>query len=100
MSSPNKFESLATHDTLVEVSGSLNTLACSLMKIANDIRLLSSGPRCGFNEIFIPENEPGSSIMPGKNKSCIRNLKFSINILKDKFQKCLSPVENFFIYAC
>lgn len=64
--SPNKFESLATHDTLVEVSGALNTLACSLMKIANDIRLLSSGPRCGFNEIIIPENEPGSSIMPGK----------------------------------
>ncbi len=65
-SAPNKFESLACHDTLVEVSGALNTLACSLMKIANDIRLLSSGPRCGLGEIIIPENEPGSSIMPGK----------------------------------
>jgi len=64
--SPNKFESLASHDTLVEVSGALNTLACSLMKIANDIRLLASGPRCGLGEISIPENEPGSSIMPGK----------------------------------
>lgn len=62
----NKFESLATHDTLVEVSGALNTLAVSLHKIANDIRLLSSGPRCGLAEISIPENEPGSSIMPGK----------------------------------
>lgn len=62
----NKFESLACHDTLVEVSGALNTLACSLTKIANDIRLLSSGPRCGLAELIIPENEPGSSIMPGK----------------------------------
>lgn len=50
---------------MVEVSGALNTLACSLMKIANDIRLLASGPRCGLGEISIPENEPGSSIMPG-----------------------------------
>jgi hypothetical protein len=66
VSAPNKFEALASHDTLVEVSGSLNTLACSLMKIANDIRLLASGPRCGLGEIEIPENEPGSSIMPGK----------------------------------
>ncbi|MBF0206525.1 MAG: class II fumarate hydratase [Oligoflexia bacterium] len=62
----NKFEALSTHDSLVEFSGVLNTLAVSLMKIANDIRLLSSGPRCGFGEIIIPENEPGSSIMPGK----------------------------------
>lgn len=65
-SAPNKFESLACHDTLVEVSGALNTLACSMTKIANDVRLLSSGPRCGLAEIIIPENEPGSSIMPGK----------------------------------
>ena len=57
---------LAAHDALVEVSGSLNTLACSLMKIANDIRLLGSGPRCGLGELSLPENEPGSSIMPGK----------------------------------
>ena len=64
--SENKFEALATHDTLVEVSGSLNTLAASLFKIANDIRLLGSGPRSGLGEIQLPENEPGSSIMPGK----------------------------------
>lgn len=65
-SASNKFESLACHDTLVEVSGALNTVACSLMKLANDVRLLSSGPRCGLGELIIPENEPGSSIMPGK----------------------------------
>ncbi|KAL7676268.1 hypothetical protein ACOME3_002524 [Neoechinorhynchus agilis] len=65
-SAPNKFEALATHDTMVEVSGQLNTLAVSLMKIANDIRLLGSGPRCGLGELILPENEPGSSIMPGK----------------------------------
>lgn len=62
----NKFESLAAHDAMVETSGALKTVAVSLMKIANDIRLLASGPRCGIGEIFIPENEPGSSIMPGK----------------------------------
>jgi fumarate hydratase class II len=65
-SAPNKFESLAAHDALVFAHGALKTLACSLMKIANDIRWMASGPRCGLNEIFIPENEPGSSIMPGK----------------------------------
>ncbi|ABV85088.1 class II fumarate hydratase [Rickettsia massiliae] len=63
---PNKFESLAAHDALVEFSGTLNTIAVSLMKIANDIRLLGSGPRCGLDELHLPENEPGSSIMPGK----------------------------------
>eukprot|EP00002_Diphylleia_rotans_P017405 TRINITY_DN337_c0_g1_i1.p1 TRINITY_DN337_c0_g1~~TRINITY_DN337_c0_g1_i1.p1 ORF type:complete len:427 (+),score=85.02 TRINITY_DN337_c0_g1_i1:89-1369(+) len=63
---PNKFEALASHDTLVEFHGALNTLATSLMKIANDIRLLGSGPRCGLGELSLPENEPGSSIMPGK----------------------------------
>ena len=62
----NKFESLASHDAMVETSGALKTIAVSLMKIANDIRLLASGPRCGVGEILIPENEPGSSIMPGK----------------------------------
>lgn len=62
----NKFEALATHDSLVELSGMLNVLAVSCMKIANDIRLLGSGPRCGLGEIHLPENEPGSSIMPGK----------------------------------
>ena len=62
----NKFEALAAHDALVEASGTLNTAACSLMKIANDIRLLGSGPRCGLGELALPENEPGSSIMPGK----------------------------------
>jgi fumarate hydratase class II len=65
-SAENKFEALAAHDALVEVSGALKTIACSLMKIANDIRLLGSGPRCGFGELHLPENEPGSSIMPGK----------------------------------
>lgn len=62
----NKFEAMAAHDAIVETSGALNTIACSLMKIANDIRLLGSGPRCGIGEIHLPENEPGSSIMPGK----------------------------------
>lgn len=62
----NKFEALAAHDAIVEVSGALNTVAVSLMKIANDIRFLASGPRCGIGEISLPENEPGSSIMPGK----------------------------------
>jgi fumarate hydratase, class II len=62
----NKFEALAAHDALVEASGALNTLATSLMKIANDIRLLASGPRSGIGEIILPANEPGSSIMPGK----------------------------------
>jgi fumarate hydratase, class II len=65
-SAPNKFEALAAHDALVEMSGALNVLATSLMKIANDIRLMGSGPRCGFGELHLPENEPGSSIMPGK----------------------------------
>ncbi|XP_013184998.1 fumarate hydratase, mitochondrial-like [Amyelois transitella] len=63
---PNKFEALAAHDAMVEVSGALNTIAVSLMKIVNDIRLLASGPRCGLAELLLPENEPGSSIMPGK----------------------------------
>tara|TARA_R110002074_G_scaffold306604_1_gene477631 strand:- start:1618 stop:3012 length:1395 start_codon:yes stop_codon:yes gene_type:complete len=62
----NKFEAIAAHDALVEASGALNTIAVSVMKIANDIRLLGSGPRCGIGEIDLPENEPGSSIMPGK----------------------------------
>ncbi|MEO8085961.1 MAG: class II fumarate hydratase [Bacteroidota bacterium] len=62
----NKFESLAAHDAIVEAHGALKTVAVSLMKIGNDIRMLSSGPRCGIGEIFIPDNEPGSSIMPGK----------------------------------
>lgn len=66
LSAKNKFESIASHDVLIEVSGVLNTLAVSVMKIANDIRLLASGPRCGIGEIVLPENEPGSSIMPGK----------------------------------
>ena len=63
---PNKFEALAAHDAIVFASGALKTLASSLMKIANDVRWLASGPRCGIGELFIPENEPGSSIMPGK----------------------------------
>jgi fumarate hydratase, class II len=66
VSAPNKFEALASNDTLVELSGHLNVLATSLTKIANDIRLLGSGPRSGLGELILPENEPGSSIMPGK----------------------------------
>ena len=66
ITAPNKFEALAAHDAMVEISGSLKTVAASLFKIANDIRLLGSGPRCGLGELILPENEPGSSIMPGK----------------------------------
>jgi fumarate hydratase class II len=66
VTAPNKFEALATHDALVDFHGTLNTIAASLMKIANDIRFLGSGPRSGLGELLLPENEPGSSIMPGK----------------------------------
>jgi fumarate hydratase class II len=66
VTAPNKFEALAAHDAMVELSGALKRAAVSLMKIANDIRMLSSGPRSGIGEIVIPDNEPGSSIMPGK----------------------------------
>ncbi|PIW62741.1 MAG: class II fumarate hydratase, partial [Candidatus Omnitrophica bacterium CG12_big_fil_rev_8_21_14_0_65_50_5] len=66
VTAPNKFEALASHDALIDFHGSLKTVAISLMKIGNDIRLLGSGPRCGFGELHLPENEPGSSIMPGK----------------------------------
>jgi fumarate hydratase class II len=66
VTAPNKFESLASHDSMVEFSGVLKTIAASLMKIANDIRWMASGPRGGFAELVIPANEPGSSIMPGK----------------------------------
>jgi fumarate hydratase class II len=62
VTAPNKFESSSAHDAVVEASGALNTIACSINKIANDIRLLGSGPRCGLGEIDLPENEPGSSI--------------------------------------
>ena len=66
VTAPNKFEALATHDAMVEAHGALNEVAVSLFKIANDIRLLGSGPRSGLGELSLPENEPGSSIMPGK----------------------------------
>jgi fumarate hydratase class II len=66
VTAPNKFEALAAHDAMVELSGALKRSAVALMKIANDIRMLSSGPRSGIGEIIIPDNEPGSSIMPGK----------------------------------
>jgi len=66
VTAPNKFEALASHDALVEMSGALRTVAVSLYKIACDIRMLGSGPRCGLGELILPENEPGSSIMPGK----------------------------------
>ena len=65
-SAPNKFEALAAHDAMVFTHGALNTVAASLFKIANDIRFLGSGPRSGLGELALPENEPGSSIMPGK----------------------------------
>lgn len=66
VTSPNKFESLAAHDAMAEVHGALAVIACSLNKVANDIRFLGSGPRCGLGELSLPENEPGSSIMPGR----------------------------------
>ncbi len=66
VTAPNKFEALAAHDAVIEASGALNVIAASLMKIANDIRFLGSGPRSGLGELILPENEPGSSIMPGK----------------------------------
>merc|ERR1711872_535970 len=66
VTAPNKFEALAAHDAMVEVSGACNVIACSIMKIANDIRFLGSGPRCGLGGLSLPENAPGSSIMPGK----------------------------------
>jgi fumarate hydratase class II len=66
ITAPNKFEAMAAHDAIIEASGAFNTLAASLMKIANDIRLAGSGPRSGIGELLLPENEPGSSIMPGK----------------------------------
>ena len=69
VTAPNKFEALAAHDAIVETHGALKQLAVSLNKIANDIRMLASGPRSGIGEIIIPENEPGSSIMPGKVNS-------------------------------
>lgn len=65
-SAPNKFAALAAHEPIIFASGALKTLACALMKISNDIRLMGSGPRCGINELLLPQNEPGSSIMPGK----------------------------------
>jgi fumarate hydratase class II len=66
VSAPNKFAALASHDEMVMASGAIRTLACSLMKVANDVRWLGSWPRCGLAELILPENEPGSSIMPGK----------------------------------
>ncbi|MCH8952236.1 MAG: class II fumarate hydratase, partial [Proteobacteria bacterium] len=66
VTAPNKFEALAAHDAVVEMSGAVRVVAASLFKIANDIRFLGSGPRCGLGELILPENEPGSSIMPGK----------------------------------
>lgn len=77
VTAPNKFEALAAHDALVELSGAMNTVACSLMKIANDIRFLGSGPRSGLGELILPENEPGSSIMPGMKKTCRRKISIS-----------------------
>ena len=80
VSAPNKFEALAASDALVEVSGALNTVACSVMKIANDIRFLGSGPRCGLGELELPENEPGSSIMPGECHSTLTGVIYSFPV--------------------
>ena len=89
VTAPNKFEALAAHDSMVEVSGALNVLACSIMKIANDIRFLGSGPRCGLGELSLPENEPGSSIMPGKVNptqcEAITMVAAQVNIQKNFF---------------
>ena len=86
---PNKFESLAAHDALVELHGQLNVLACALNKLANDVRLLGSGPRCGLGELQLPENEPGSSIMPGKFYPCLRHahvdLSFFLNMCNTSY---------------
>ena len=82
VSAPNKFAQLAAHDAIVAASGALNTLAVSLMKIASDVRWVGSGPRCGLQELALPANEPGSSIMPGKvNPSlaeCMNMICFNI----------------------
>uniref|UniRef100_G1TVI3 Fumarate hydratase, mitochondrial n=1 Tax=Oryctolagus cuniculus TaxID=9986 RepID=G1TVI3_RABIT len=78
VTAPNKFEALAAHDALVELSGAMNTTACSLMKIANDVRFLGSGPRSGLGELILPENEPGSSIMPVGGS----NGHFELNVFK------------------
>ena len=84
VTAPNKFEALAAHDAMVEMSGALRTVAASLFKIANDIRFLGSGPRCGLGELILPENEPGSSIMPGKVKPMIAyNVLQSMQLLGD-----------------
>src|SRR5437016_11963597 len=72
VTAPNKFTVQGAHDALVQLSGTLRTLAVSLYKIANDIRLLSCGPRAGIAELALPENEPGSSIMPGKDRKSTR----------------------------
>ena len=85
MTAPNKFEALAAHDALVEASGALNVLACSLNKIANDIRWLGSGPRTGFSEITLQALAPGSSIMPGKVNPVI---------LESVMQVCMKVVGN------
>ncbi len=85
---PNKFEALAAHDAMVEVHGALNVLAASLMKIANDIRFLGSGPRSGLGELSLPENEPGSSIMPGRAGRRISNTS---KFRKLAFEKCFFP---------
>ena len=87
VSAPNKFAVQGAHDALVQLSGTFRTLAVSLYKIANDIRLLSSGPRAGFNELLIPENEPGSSIMPGKANptQCEALTMIAVQVMADDF---------------
>ena len=88
-SAPNKFEALAAHDAMIELHGALNVVACSLMKIANDIRFLGSGPRCGLGELSLPENEPGSSIMPGQ---WLRIFQTSPTICPTRLDRILSQL--------
>lgn len=96
VSAPNKFEALAARDALVEVSGCLNTIAVSLMKIGNDIRFLGSGPRCGLGELSLPENEPGSSIMPGKVNptQCESLTMLSAQVMGNEFDLEIKFVES------
>ena len=92
VTAPKKFEALATKDTMVEVSSVLNVIAASLMKIANDIRFLGSGPRCGLGELSLPENEPGSSIMPGTSVCSSSCFPFgAIQVLRNAFFLEIGP---------
>ena len=94
MTAPNKFEALATKDTMVEVSSVLNVIAASLMKIANDIRFLGSGPRCGLGELSLPENEPGSSIMPGTAAESAVHIASAMNVVSKRMFQVRTIIPN------